>query len=157
MAIVGYLMYGENVESQITLNLQTSEVAAAIAIYTTLVIPVTRYALMVTPVAIAIEGGISENYKNRRAVKLFIRVALLVSTTIVAFVFPYFENLMAIVGSIFEVLASFILPCLCYLKSYGSYQSWSYKHIGIVGIIVFGTIAGVLGTCSSILELVRYI
>ncbi|XP_021288349.1 vacuolar amino acid transporter 1-like isoform X1 [Herrania umbratica] len=154
-AMVGYLMYGDGVKSQITLNLPTREVAAKVAIYTTLLIPVTRYALMVTPVATAIEGGLSENLKNWRAVKLFIRIALLVSTTIVAFVFPYFENLMAIVGSIFVVLASFVLPCLCYLKASGSYQSWSCKLIGIVGIIVFGTIAGVLGTYSSISELVH--
>ncbi|WRX28572.1 Amino acid transporter [Theobroma cacao] len=154
-AMVGYLMYGDGVESQITLNLPTREVAAKVAIYTTLLMPVTRYALMVTPVATAIEGGLSENLINWRAVKLFIKIALLVSTTIVAFVFPYFENLMAIVGSIFVVLGSLVLPCLWYLKASGSYQSWSCKLICIVGIIVFGTTAGVLGTYSSISELVH--
>ena len=154
-AMVGYLMYGDSVESQITLNLPTTEVAAKVAIYTTLLIPVTRYALMITPVATAIEGWLSENHKNRKLVKLFIRIALLVSTTIVAFVFPYYENLMAIVGSIFVVLASFVLPCLCFLKASGSYQSWSYKLIGIIGIIVFGIMAGVIGTYSSISELLH--
>ncbi|GAV64130.1 Aa_trans domain-containing protein [Cephalotus follicularis] len=154
MAIVGYLMYGDDVDSQITLNLPTKEVSANIAIYTTLLIPVTRYALMVTPVATAIEGGLSEDYKGRRTVKLLIRMALLVSTVIVAFVFPYFENLMAIVGSIFVVAASFVLPCLCYLKISGAYCSWSYKLITIAGIVVFGTVAGIVGTYSSIAEIV---
>ncbi|XVF79532.1 hypothetical protein PTKIN_Ptkin14bG0230500 [Pterospermum kingtungense] len=154
-AIVGYLMYGDSVESQITLNLPTREVAAQVAIYTTLLIPVTRYALMVTPVATAIESGLSENHKNKKSVQLFIRIALLVSTTSLAFVFPYFENLMAIVGSIFVVLGSFILPCLCFLKVSGSYQSWSYDLIGIIGIFVFGILAGVFGTYSSISDLLR--
>lgn len=155
MAIVGYLMYGDSVESQITLSLPTGEVSAKVAIYTTLLIPVTRYALMVTPVATAIEGGLSENYKNWTPVRLLIRTALLVTTTIWAYLFPYFENLMAIVGSIFVVLASFIIPCLCYTKISGSYQSWSYRLMGIAGIIVFGTLAGILGTYSSIADLVQ--
>lgn len=71
---------GESVESKITLNLPENEVAATIAIYTTLLVPVTKYALMVTPVAIAIEAGrISENHRNRTPVKLFIGVALLLN------------------------------------------------------------------------------
>ncbi|XP_034678077.1 amino acid transporter AVT1I-like isoform X2 [Vitis riparia] len=155
MAIVGYLMYGDRVESEITLNLPTGKVSARIAIYTTLVIPIARYALVVTPIATAIEGGISENYKNKRAVRLFIRVALLFSTAIVAYYFPYYESLMAIVGSIFVVSASFLLPCLCYLKISDLNWGWNCEQIGIWGIILFGTFAGVLGTYSSISELVR--
>ncbi|XP_059661847.1 amino acid transporter AVT1I-like [Cornus florida] len=154
MAIVSYLMFGENVESQITLNLSTGEVSAKIAIYTTLLIPVTRYALMVTPVATAIESGLSDDYKNWRPVRLTIRIALLFSTVIVAYVFPYYESLMAIVGSIFVVLASFLLPCFCYLKISDSYHSWSYELMGIVGIIVFASFAGILGTYSSVAQLV---
>ncbi|KAI8008987.1 Amino acid transporter AVT1J [Camellia lanceoleosa] len=154
IAIVGYLMYGNDVESQITLNLPTGKASAEVAIYTTLLIPITRYALMLTPVANGIESGLSENYKNRTPVRLLIRMVLLFSTVVLACVFPYFESLMAIVGSIFVVLASFVLPCLFYLKISGSYQNWSYKEVGIVGIIIFGTVAGTFGTYSSIAELV---
>ncbi|RVW89596.1 Amino acid transporter AVT1I [Vitis vinifera] len=144
MAMVGYLMYGDSVESQITLSLPTSKVCAEVAIYTTLLIPITRYALMVTPVATAIEGGLSENYKNQRTVRLLIRVGLLISTVIVAYVFPYYESLMAIVGSIFVVSASFLLPCLCYLKINSDWRwGWNCEQMGIVGILVFGTLAGV--------------
>lgn len=155
MAMVGYLMYGDSVESQITLSLPTSKVCAEVAIYTTLLIPITRYALMVTPVATAIEGGLSENYKNQRTVRLLIRVGLLISTVIVAYVFPYYESLMAIVGSIFVVSASFLLPCLCYLKINSDLRwGWNCEQMGIVGILVFGTLAGVLGTYSSVYDLV---
>ncbi|KAK3042630.1 hypothetical protein RJ639_000882 [Escallonia herrerae] len=156
MAIVCYLMYGDGVESQITLNLPTKDISAQVAVYTTLLIPVTRYALMMTPVANGIESGLSQNYKNWRPLRLLIRVALLFSTVLVAYVFPYYESLMAIVGSIFVVLGSFLLPCLCYLKITESYRNWSYKLMGTVGIIVFGSLAGILGTYSSIAELVAY-
>ncbi|KAF5477301.1 hypothetical protein F2P56_003951, partial [Juglans regia] len=44
-AVVGYLMYGDNVESQITLNLPSGEVGAKVAIYFTLLIPITKYTL----------------------------------------------------------------------------------------------------------------
>ncbi|KAL5543766.1 hypothetical protein UlMin_007550 [Ulmus minor] len=154
-ACESYLMYGDNVESQITLNLPTSQISANIAIYTTLLIPITRFALMMSPVANVIEGGLSEELKNQRWVRLLIRVALLVSTTIIAYVFPYFESLMALIGSIFVVLASFLLPCLCYLKISGSYRSWNLTLVGNVAIIVFATLAGVIGTYSSIAELVQ--
>ena len=148
-------MYGNNVESQITLSLPTSKVFSEIAIYTTLLIPITRYALMVTPVATAIEGGLSENYKNQRSVRLMIRVGLLISTVIVAYVFPYYESLMAIVGSIFVVSASFLLPCLCYLKISSDLRcGWNCEQMGIVGIFVFGILAGVLGTYSSVYDIV---
>ena len=148
-------MYGQSVESQITLNLPTREISSKVAIYTTLLIPVTRYALMLTPVANAIEGGLSEDYKNWRPVRLLVRMMLLVSTTIIAYIFPYFENLMAIVGSIFVVLASFVLPCLFYLKISSSYRSWDFKLVANVAIILFATLAGVLGAYSSIAELVQ--
>lgn len=156
MAMVGYLMYGDSVESQITLNLPTRKVFAEIAMYTTLLIPITRYALMVTPIATAIEGGLSGSYKNQRSVKLLIRVALLISTVIVAYVFPYYESLMAIVGSIFVVSASFLLPCLCYLKINSKFRwVWNCEQLSIMGILVFGTLAGALGTYSSVADIVK--
>lgn len=155
VAVLGYLMYGDGVELEITLNLPTSKVAAKVAIYTTLLIPVTRYPLVLTPIATAIEGGLPETYKNQRRAMLFIRVALLISTVTVACIFPYYEFLMAIVGSIFVVSASFLLPCFCYLRiSDLSVSSWNCEHMGIVGILVFGILAGVVGTYSSISEII---
>ncbi|VVA27436.1 Hypothetical predicted protein [Prunus dulcis] len=93
-----------------------------------------------------------KDYKNWRPVKLLIRMALLVISTMIAYVFPYYETLTAIVGSIFTVSVSFIIPCMCYLKLSACYRSWNYELLGIVGLIVFGALAGVLGTYSSIVE-----
>ncbi|GMH13380.1 hypothetical protein Nepgr_015221 [Nepenthes gracilis] len=155
MAVTGYLMFGDGVESQITLNLPTKAVSAKVAIYTTLLIPVTRYALMMTPVASAIESGMSEEHLSKRLIRILIRLALLVSTVVVAYLFPYFESLMSIIGSVFVVLVSFLLPCFCYLKISGSRRCWSWKSVGNIGIIVFATFAGVIGTYSSIAQLVR--
>ena len=55
MAILGYLMYGENLNSQVTLNLPIRKINTKIAIYTTLVNPLAKYAVIITPIADAIE------------------------------------------------------------------------------------------------------
>ncbi|GJN27858.1 hypothetical protein PR202_gb15913 [Eleusine coracana subsp. coracana] len=52
MGIIGYLMYGHALQSQITLNLPSGKVSSKIAIYTTLVNPLTKYALAVAEPAV---------------------------------------------------------------------------------------------------------
>ncbi|RVW36917.1 Amino acid transporter AVT1J [Vitis vinifera] len=69
---------------------------------------------------------------DKRSIRLLTRIALLISTAITACIFPYFESLMAVVGSICVVLASFLLPCCCYLKISGTYRKWSYELVGII-------------------------
>ncbi|KAK3227635.1 hypothetical protein Dsin_007497 [Dipteronia sinensis] len=128
------------------------------SVYSSMRDRLTRYALtVITPVANTIEGGLSEGglseeYKNWRPVRLPIRIGLLVSTLIIAYLFPYFENLVSIIGSIFVVLASFVLPCLCYMKIFDLYKNFSYKRIGFAGIIVFGIVARVY---SSVFDFIR--
>ena len=151
-------MYGSNVESQITLNLPMGELSSKLAIYTTLAIPVCRYALVMTPVATSIETtGLTNKNGDKRSVRILTRISLLISAAVTACVFPYFESLMAVVGSICVVLASFLLPCCCYLKISGAYRKWSYELVGIIGIIIFGTMAGIVGTYASVTNLVRKI
>ncbi|KAM0052554.1 putative amino acid transporter, transmembrane domain-containing protein [Helianthus debilis subsp. tardiflorus] len=47
MAIVGYRMFGSKAESQITLNLPTNKASSQAAIFTTLISPIVKYALLV--------------------------------------------------------------------------------------------------------------
>ncbi|KAF5183610.1 Amino acid transporter [Thalictrum thalictroides] len=151
MAILGYLMYGENVKSQVTLNLPTGEISSKIAIYTTLVNPVTKYALMVTPIVSAIENHL--NY-NKKPMNLMIRTLLLMSTAIVAIAVPFFGNLMSLVGAFLSSTASIILPCVCYLKISGSYKRWSFELFSIVGIILMGISIVIIGTYSSLSQII---
>ncbi|KAG8375890.1 hypothetical protein BUALT_Bualt09G0006200 [Buddleja alternifolia] len=55
MAILGYMMYGENLVSQVTLNLPIKSISSKIAIYATLINPITKYALIISPIAVALE------------------------------------------------------------------------------------------------------
>ena len=60
MAVLGYLMFGQDVQPQVTLNLPTSQVSSKI--YTTLVGPIAKYALIVMPIANAIESRLPRYY-----------------------------------------------------------------------------------------------
>ncbi|OVA08998.1 Amino acid transporter [Macleaya cordata] len=152
MAVLGYLMYGENVKSQVTLNLPHELLGSKIAIYTTLVTPIAKYALTVTPVVSAIENSLMFYYNNR-AVSLLVRTMLLISSVIVALTVPFFEYLMALVGAFLSATVSIILPSLCYLKITGTYRRWGYELVIIIGIILMGISVVIIGTYTSLQQI----
>ncbi|RDY13761.1 Amino acid transporter AVT1J, partial [Mucuna pruriens] len=55
VAVLGYLMFGQDVKSQVTLNLPSNKFSSHVAIFTTLVNPIAKYALYLTPTIIAIK------------------------------------------------------------------------------------------------------
>lgn len=86
VAILGYLMYGSNVESQITLNLPTDKLSSKVAICTTLVNPIAKFALMVTPI---IDAMRSRFVRNKKAGGLVLGTILVASNVIVALLIPF--------------------------------------------------------------------
>ncbi|CAM8903514.1 unnamed protein product [Rhodiola kirilowii] len=154
MAIFGYMMFGPNVQSQITLDLPVNKLSSKVAIYTALVTPVSKYALMVTPIVAVLENCFP-SYQKSQSFNLLIRTVLVVSTVIVALAVPFFGSLMSLVGALLSVTASVLLPCLCYLKISGTYRRFGCELLIISGIIVLGVLVGVFGTYTSVLEIVR--
>lgn len=161
MAILGYLMYGDDVKSQVTLNLPVGKISSKLAIYTTLISPFSKYALMVTPLAAAVEerllaaaaaGGGS---KRRSVVSVLIRTLLVVSTVAVALAVPFFGHLMALVGSLLSVMASMLLPCVFYLKIFGVARCGRAEVALIAAIIALGSLVAVTGTYSSLKKIVH--
>ncbi|KAF7802991.1 Amino acid transporter AVT1I [Senna tora] len=155
MAIFGYMMFGPSVDSQITLNLPTNKLSSKVAIYTTLVNPVSKYALMVTPITNALKELLPRPYKNRLT-NVLISTALVISTVIVALAIPFFGYLMSLVGAFLSVTASIILPCLCYLKISGAYRVFGVEVVGIVGIVLMGVAIGVFGTYTSLVQIIQH-
>ncbi|KAH7656076.1 solute carrier family 32 (vesicular inhibitory amino acid transporter) protein [Dioscorea alata] len=153
MAIFGYLMYGDNLESQVTLNFPSGKIYTKIAIYTTIVNPLTKYALTTTPIATAIEESLGWN--TNRSTSIFIRSLLLMSVMLIALTVPFFGYLMAFIGSFFSVTVSVIIPCICYIKIYQDFrENWLHKSI-IIGIILFGFIVALVGTYTSIVDIIN--
>ncbi|KAL1564312.1 Amino acid transporter avt1j [Salvia divinorum] len=155
MAVLGYLMFGSEVQSQVTLNLPTNRVSSKVAIYTTLVNPLAKYALMVSPIVKALERRFLVGRSRRWGI--LIRTALVASTVFVALVVPFFGYLMSLVGAFLSVTASVILPCLCYMKISGIYVRIGSELMVLCGIVVVGGVVLVVGTYTALLEILNHL
>ncbi|OAY70770.1 Vacuolar amino acid transporter 1 [Ananas comosus] len=153
MAILGYLMYGDSVNSQVTLNLPTGKLSSKVAIYTTLINPFSKYALMIAPVATAIEERLIT--VNKRSPMLLIRSLVVLSTVVIALTIPFFGSLMALIGSLLSIIVSMMLPCICYIKIFGASQVRKVELVLISGILLTGSLVAVTGTYSSLKEIIH--
>ncbi|KAL2559496.1 Transmembrane amino acid transporter family protein [Forsythia ovata] len=153
MAVLGYSMYGETLLSQVTLNLPTRSISSKIAVYTTLINPVTKYAIIVSPIATALEDALSS--RSNRPISLIIRTVLVISTVIVALVIPFFGSVMAFIGAFLSISASILFPCLCYLKINKASRKFGIELIFIVVILVLGFFVAVAGTYMSVRDILK--
>lgn len=156
MAICGYLMFGPNIQSQITLNLPIEKLSARVAIYTTLVNPIAKYALMVTPLVNAIRTWFPCDSK-KMAVRYLVSTSLVISTVVVALTVPFFGYLMSLVGAFLSITASIILPCLCYLKISGIYRRFCGEMVAIICIVSIGVVVVIFGTYTSLMEIIYHL
>lgn len=156
MAVMGYLMFGDAVESQITLNLPIRKLSSKVAIYTTLANPICKYALMVTPIMNAAKQLFPWPHE-KRLLSVLVSTALVISTIVVALCVPFFGYLMSLVGAFLSVTASIILPCLCYLKIKGSCRSFRFESVIIGGIILLGVAVAITGTYIALQQIVLHL
>ncbi|KAG0473494.1 hypothetical protein HPP92_015351 [Vanilla planifolia] len=153
-AIMGYLMFGDSTQSQITLNIPKNSVASKIALWTTIINPLTKYALLLNPLARSIEELLPNKLSNSYWFSLILRIALVFSTVCVAFLLPFFGLVMSLIGSLFSILVAIIIPTVCFLKITRN-RATSLQVVLGIGIVLLGTICAVLGTCSSIWRIVK--
>ncbi|KAG0470131.1 hypothetical protein HPP92_016226 [Vanilla planifolia] len=152
MTVLGYLMYGEDLKSQVTLNLPIESIGSTIAICTTLINPFAKYALTITPIALAIEEWLI--FSCKRSYSILVKTLLLISTVIVALSIPFFAFLMAFIGSFLSIMVSVLLPCIFYLKIYRVSQRNRFEFTIVVGIIVSGVLVSMVGTYSSVEQII---
>ena len=152
--VLGYLMFGQEVESQVTLNLPTGKFSSHVAIFTTLVNPITKYALMLTPVIYAVKNKVSWHY-NKRSTHMFVSTSMLISTLIVAVAIPLFGYLMSLIGALLSVSTSILMPSVCYLKISGAYKRFGSEMIINYSIIIMGVTIAVVGTYTSLVDIVH--
>ncbi|XP_028754057.1 amino acid transporter AVT1I-like [Neltuma alba] len=157
IAILGYLMFGSEVLSEVTLNLPKGKISSKVAIYTTLVNPITKYALMLTPIVDAIKNTIPSSLSKKKASHLVLSTTLLLSTVIVALAVPFFGYLMSLVGALLSVSASFLVPCVCYLKISGKFKVVGWDMMVNYGIVVMGISIAAVGTYTSLGEIIKHL
>ena len=110
-------MFGENLTSQIALNLLREKINSKISIYITQINPLTKYVIVITLVANAIKDTFS--FLNKRLVSISIKTLLVISTVIVIVTILFF-------GAFLRVVVSMLLTILLEL----------WLTIGMVAILL---------------------
>ena len=153
VAVLGYRMFGDHLKSQITLNLPINSLSTKLAIYTTVINPFTKYAIIITPIINAIEE--KWHVCKRRPISILIRTAIVVSSVFVALFVPFFGYIMAFIGAFLSVAMSLLFPCLCYLKMNKAARRFGLELIIIIAILLIGTFIGIHGTYVSLTQIIH--
>ncbi|KAL8503868.1 hypothetical protein ACS0TY_022550 [Phlomoides rotata] len=154
IAIIGYLMFGSELQSEITLNLPRDKLGSKVATYTAIINSVSKYALVLKPIVDIIETRFQSLGGRRRRRCYSILVG---STTIVALTIPFYGSLMSLVGASTVVAISILFPCLCYLKISGTYRKLCFESLIIVFTVLMGLLVLVIGTYASLAQIIQHL
>ncbi|RDY11842.1 Amino acid transporter AVT1H, partial [Mucuna pruriens] len=148
--LMGAKMFGNDVKSQITLSMPAEKIVTKIAVWATVVTPLTKYALEFTPLAMQIEKALPSSMSGRS--KMIIRgcvgsFALMLILTFALSV-PYFEYVLSLTGSLVSVSVCLILPSAFYVKIFWPQISNPLLLLNL-SLITFGFILAAMGTVSS--------
>ncbi|XP_066370066.1 amino acid transporter AVT1C-like isoform X1 [Miscanthus floridulus] len=152
-AVMGYKMFGEVTESQFTLNLPDNSLISKVAVWTTVANPITKYALTIIPLAMSLEELLPPNQQKYSTI-IMLRSSLVMSTLLIALSVPFFGLVMALVGSLFAMLVTYILPCACFLAILKTKVGW-HQIAACSFIIAVGVCCACVGTYSSLSKIIQ--
>ncbi|KAG0335802.1 hypothetical protein BG004_008313 [Podila humilis] len=155
----GYAVYGDAVKSPIYLNLPSGATRTIstiiITIHVLLAIPLfmTTFNLQVESALKLEERGLSK--KTEWGYRAVIRTLSMVLVATVAIFFPYFSQMMALLGALSDGMLTFVLPVVFFLKLYGYKSVGKVELIIMILIVVVGTAGSAIGTVDAIKELAK--
>eukprot|EP01018_Ginkgo_biloba_P021878 Gb_27840 [translate_table: standard] len=154
-ACLGGTMFGSSVRSQITLNMPRHLLVTKFALWATVITPMSKYALQLSPVARELENLVASAWKprGRRLTRICIVSVLLFSILAMALALPYFGYVLALTGSFLSITMSIILPCIFYIKITRKSISLPMVLINVAFILV-GLVLGISGTIASAKNLI---
>ncbi|GMH18639.1 hypothetical protein Nepgr_020480 [Nepenthes gracilis] len=115
LAFMGARLYGPGVNSQITLSMPPHLIATKIALWATVLTPMTKYALEFAPFAIQLEHNLPHlTSRMRMIVRDIVGSVLLLAILALALSVPYFHHVLSLTGS--------LDACLAYLEPYHLYR-----------------------------------
>ncbi|KAJ3671482.1 hypothetical protein LUZ60_007561 [Juncus effusus] len=158
LAFTGAKLFGPSVNSQITLSMPPHQIATKIALWATVLTPITKYALEFAPFAIQLEHNLppSMTHGFRMLIRGSVGSILLILILILAVSVPYFQYVLSLTGSLVSVGICLVFPCAFYLKICRGQVSKPVMAINYL-IMIFGVVIAVVGTISSSKSLVMSI
>ncbi|KAG9447173.1 hypothetical protein H6P81_013301 [Aristolochia fimbriata] len=158
LAFMGAKLFGRTVSSQITLSMPPHLLATKIALWATVLTPMTKYALEFAPIALQMEHNFPSSVGPgaRRIARGTTGSVLLIGILVLALSIPYFEHVLALTGSLISITISIILPCAFYLRICPSQVTIPVLLLNIL-LIAIGVGLAVVGTISSSKSLVESI
>lgn len=156
LAFMGAKMFGPKVSSQITLSMPQNHILTKIALWATILTPMTNYALEFAPFAIQLEHSLPHSIKPRTRMILrgTVGSVLLLIILALALSVPYFEHVLSLTGSLVSVGICIVFPCAFYTKIFWGGIGRPVLMLNVV-LIVFGVVIGAFGTFSSLKSLIR--
>tara|TARA_X000000368_G_scaffold324631_1_gene261707 strand:- start:3768 stop:5543 length:1776 start_codon:yes stop_codon:yes gene_type:complete len=159
LGCAGYFLFGDQVSSEVTLDLQTG-ISSTIALGLITVNPLTKFALTMDPVARSVEKKFNlDTSKDENLLPARLaRTGLGLFALGLAVKLPFFGVAMSLVGAMLTLSVSLIFPTACYLKMFGdeldAKEKWlNYAIVGIgflcVGSGTYSAIAALIDTSSD--------
>ncbi|KAI1317991.1 hypothetical protein EDD11_007374 [Mortierella claussenii] len=155
----GYAIYGDIVKSPIYLNLPTGATRTISTIIITLHV-LLAIPLFMTTFNLQIEAALKLDSRGLSSKAEFVYRAVLraISMIIVATIalfFPYFGQMMSLLGALSDGMLTFVFPVVFYLKLYGFKRVGKLELLVMVLIIIVGTAGAAIGTVDAIKELAK--
>ncbi|EXB97441.1 hypothetical protein L484_012009 [Morus notabilis] len=151
LAFMGAKLFGPQVNPQITLSMPPHFIATKIALWATVLTPMTKYALEFSPLALQLEHNYFPSKispKTKTILRGLVGSFLLLLILALALSVPYFEHVLGLTGSLLSAGVCIIFPCALYTKICWAEISRPVLAMNLV-LIGFGALLGVLGTVSS--------
>lgn len=154
--LLGYLTYGADTNSVITLNLDPSPLTSAVKLILAIAILFT-YPLQLVPVMEISESLIfsdttSSDYFDLK--RNLWRASIVLATASIAHFLPFFGLLTSLVGSLGSAMLAFILPAVFHMRTfYSTIPRWVIAKDGL--LVVFGLLVLVAGSTISVIDLIR--
>ncbi|XP_023743062.1 amino acid transporter AVT1H [Lactuca sativa] len=156
LAFMGAKLFGPEVNPQITLSMPRGLVFTKIALWATVLTPMTKYALEFTPIAIEIEHRFlySMTSRTKMIVRGTIGSILLLIILVLALSVPYFQYVLGLTGSMVSTAIALVFPSVFYIKIFWNKISKPILALNVF-LIAIGCLLAVFGSISSMKLLVE--
>lgn len=156
-AAAGVLMFGDSVTTEITANLLRTPGYPPFLTYLMSIfigiIPLTKVPLAARPIVSTLETLLLPQSSSPHTVhKIIIRLLVTFTFITIAIVFPYFDSIMAFMGSSLCFTICVILPVLFYLKIFGS-EVPRWERVMNYVLVGISTVLAIVGTVWAFLPL----